>query len=885
MDLEGVSGLGSERTGAGVPLAVEKPGAIEEPDRAPGWNIPAQSFSWSGMAVPEPARRKRIISLGKAGTLVFKSTEDAHGCRIETSSSTESPARSSLTLEPAAVGNKLRLLLPLTIHSKLCELPAGATATFSLTVRMSGTGDTKPVEWIALLARKENQEFSFWRKIAQEVDAGPPEVRSWRFTVAVGREEMPDEIHLAFQLRPDAGSMTFGDIRLAVESITTKAGALDVQSKSEVSGWLRSKGKATDAWLHAYVGADPFLRVKVSPANDLFALKNESERVRFSISYRTLAQILGGGKREWKLVLTDRGTPVAEATLDARRLRAVRDREVGLQGLKEADDQTLAKTLREIRNVELLSRARGHFKAKNWAGLLGFHRVLLGLSKEYQRLLTLVGRGALYANDNQVAIRLLGLGALTFPDDQEIQHYCGVAHAREGRHLESIPYFRAALRLPPQAIRTKKALASALRRAVRETVSPETRIDMLGEAADLLREVLEEEFTRSSAISLAEILSELGRNEDALQVTDELLVEGRDVPVLLLKARTLVALNRVGEALSIAEEVIEVDPLNQSARFHLRALRYLAQGATPLRPPTFGDLVRLPTGDLIVGAIGEAGSPLAPRPTSPSELADAFSRLPFDWLRIGGREGFEAVPEDLMRAIDSSSGFCQSELPGTGPTKLWRREAIVHLAESGLIGPDLSDLATFEGTYLRSRTTTSERPTVIVISRHGSLKFGGGEQFLESMAEHYRSIGYSPVIVGTRPELVGKVGEVNGVPFAFVDHSPASLRRLFLQSKAEFVHAISGVGFQVTEALSFTNIPFIYGVHYWREALGDDSDQGFFDSHGNPVPRPEFQYVLSRAASVYANSQYTRSILETAYGVRCPVIYSVPREVEEHHDD
>jgi len=368
MDLEGVSGLGLKRTSAGVSLAVENRGTVDESDKTMGWNIPAQSFSWSGMAVPEPSRRKRKMPLGKIGRLVFKTPEDAYGCRIETSPSTESPERSSLTLEPVANGKKLRLLLPLTIFSNLRGLPAGATVTFSLTFRFSGNAHTKPLEWIALLARAKNQEFSFWRKIAQGVDAGRPEIRSWRFLATVGSEEIPSEIHLGFQLQPDAGSVTFGEIKVAAESVATKAGTLDVQS-AEVAGWFRTKGRGTDAWLHGFVGAVPLVRLGVCPANDLFTLKSESDRIRFSIPYRALAQTLSGSMHEWRLVLTERGTPVAQATLDAKRLRAARDREAGLHGLgagfhglKEADDQTLAKMLREVRNVELLSRARGRLR-------------------------------------------------------------------------------------------------------------------------------------------------------------------------------------------------------------------------------------------------------------------------------------------------------------------------------------------------------------------------------------------------------------------------------------------------------------------------------------------------------------------------------------------
>jgi hypothetical protein len=146
------------------------------------------------------------------------------------------------------------------------------------------------------------------------------------------------------------------------------------------------------------------------------------------------------------------------------------------------------------------------------------------------------------------------------------------------------------------------------------------------------------------------------------------------------------------------------------------------------------------------------------------------------------------------------------------------------------------------------------------------------------MAEHYRTIGYEPSILGTRPEFRGQTGVSNGFPFAFVADSPAELRRTFLSADVRLVHAISGLGFAVAEALSYTNIPFIYGVHFWREALGTDTDENFFDDGGQPLARPEFHYILSRASTVYANSEFTRDVLERAFGVRCPVVFSVPRE-------
>ena len=93
------------------------------------------------------------------------------------------------------------------------------------------------------------------------------------------------------------------------------------------------------------------------------------------------------------------------------------------------------------------------------------------------------------------------------------------------------------------------------------------------------------------------------------------------------------------------------------------------------------------------------------------------------------------------------------------------------------------------------------------------------------------------------------------------------------------VHAISGMGFTAAEALNFTNIAFVYGVHFWNELLGDPERSEYFDDvSGGALARREFLVILSRATAVYANSRYTQKIVEEGFGVRCPVLYAVPRE-------
>jgi len=150
---------------------------------------------------------------------------------------------------------------------------------------------------------------------------------------------------------------------------------------------------------------------------------------------------------------------------------------------------------------------------------------------------------------------------------------------------------------------------------------------------------------------------------------------------------------------------------------------------------------------------------------------------------------------------------------------------------------------------------------------------------LMEAAELHAAQGYEPVILGTRPELEGEERTVGGRRAAFIGDQPADMRRFLLENGASLVHAISGMGFTVAEALAFTNIPFVYGVHFWNELLGDPQYPGYFDEvSGDALFRREFLVILARATAVYANSRYTQKLIEDGFGVRCPILYAVPRE-------
>ena len=170
---------------------------------------------------------------------------------------------------------------------------------------------------------------------------------------------------------------------------------------------------------------------------------------------------------------------------------------------------------------------------------------------------------------------------------------------------------------------------------------------------------------------------------------------------------------------------------------------------------------------------------------------------------------------------------------------------------------------------------------VICMSRHGVVRFGGGEHFLESMANRYEGMGFRPLVVGARSvDSASSSGTTDGRDFAFMPATDAALRRLFIEERPAFVHVLSGLGFEVAAALEFLTIPFVYGVHYWRDCLGtNDMDvRHFADGDRDPIPRKAFLYVISRAAALYANSAYTRSVLEQAFKFRAPIVYSLPED-------
>ncbi len=397
----------------------------------------------------------------------------------------------------------------------------------------------------------------------------------------------------------------------------------------------------------------------------------------------------------------------------------------------------------------------------------------------------------------------------------------------------------------------------------------------LAEMARLYLEAGASNATMSPRVGNA--LSHAGYRDLGLRIIENYISRAPDkVNGYVAKSRYLFEQSRVEEALELSTEILKRWPDSQSAAFDLRVFGKL-RGARPLDYPIVFARLAPSTGGALVEPLSTDGAPveiLAERDLD--TLADHAA----DWLILGtlpAGQSFEAL-DRLARASEKIGCIRLS-----ADCAIWRREAVRNLAATHLLMQEGEDLFTgldrYERFFVRKRPADAPRGRALLSSRYGAIRFGGGEQFLAMMADYYAARGHSPLLVGTNPKHLGQEGELHGNSYTFVPHRWDALLRNCLMHDAEIVHAISGLGYEYAEALSYTNIAFIYGMHYWRDVLGHSSGETYFTPEGEPIPRREFSFILSQATSVYANSKYTQMIVEAAHGIRCPLIYSVPGEL------
>lgn len=529
----------------------------------------------------------------------------------------------------------------------------------------------------------------------------------------------------------------------------------------------------------------------------------------------------------------------------------------------------------------ILPTLKHHTGQKDWPTIADLNRALLLQVPDFDKSLLLLGRGSLYAKEFEDAQRTLSIACLLYPGLVDAHYYCGISYLRAGDYPQAVISLRRSLALDPGSLRSKRDLADALARAARSLPRDESRAAIENEALTLFLEVASAQPSLEITLRAARLAFDQSRFAEALElfrtVADE---QPAHIQALTGISRCLVGLRRISEALLMAKRIAEIDPNNETARYQLRVLRFLDDDDEgPQQEGRFGALEIFSDGRIRLDGAGDEAA-AAGKPSA-AEVAQQLSRAEAHWLEICAEGVRPAEPFTPDQPLDARFGCHRFREEASGRERVfWHRDALAELIRAAGAVPSLARLQGLESLYSPGFQAPKAGDRVVVMSRHGIIKFGGGEHFIESMADHYRSIGLDPIIVGISNARAGETGEIGGRRYAFVTENPSSLRALVLETGATLVHGISGTGMLVASALEMMNVQFVYGVHFWREALGSDAGDAFFDKAGAPIPRREFEFVLTRASSVYANSHYTRHVLEDAFGVRCPVVYSVPHDLE-----
>ena len=563
--------------------------------------------------------------------------------------------------------------------------------------------------------------------------------------------------------------------------------------------------------------------------------------------------------------------------------------------LKQIDalpDDELANLLLAIDRVVLLERLNRLDKAGDWQGMSVFRRLLAGPAAE-QRLAAL-GRSAVKAHNHALAGRAAAAAAALHPQSFEANYLAGSAKSLQGEFDEALRFLRAAARLEEGSVRAKREMAIALGKQLRGELSADRREEIRSEHLALLRELsasADAGIQIKYRVPYASALFAAGRYDEAIEAADAVLAAApNDTRALTVKARALVARNAIAEAHALYERILDLEPGHRLARMNLRILATLVEDETREHAGAETSVAKLGRRDAAreSGAIREQEGDGNPR----SSLALRLAGMAQSWVCIADEEIDADASPQIRAALAANQarrlGYLEVRRPGSPKLELWRRDALAGLAESGLLDT-LDDPAVLdrwkpyygarEANQAGSGAPAIRRGAAVLTSRHGATLYGGGEHFLEDAAEHHARQGYDPIIVGTRAELRGRDGIANGRRFVFIGDTAADMRKFVLENDVSLVHAISGMGYVVAEALKFTNIAFIYGVHFWNELLGDPHHAGYFDeATGAGLFRREFLLILSRATAIYANSRYTQKVIEDGYGVRCPIVSAAPRE-------
>jgi len=502
-----------------------------------------------------------------------------------------------------------------------------------------------------------------------------------------------------------------------------------------------------------------------------------------------------------------------------------------LKKIEALSDGDLANLVIAIERDILIDRIGRYERAEDWQSASAFRRLFLG--GPFENLLLAFGRSASKAHNHAVAARVLTGAAALFPQSFEASYRTGLAMSLQGELDKALAFFRTANLLDENDPRAKHEMVALFGKMLRNPVSPDRRAAMQAEHLDLLGALIASENAGIRAryrVPFAAALYTAGRYDEAIATTDGVLAAApNDLRALVMRARLHVARNEVAEARAMYEHVLELDRDNAAARLGLKAL---------------------------------SGLVAAPR---------SVEREPDSWVCINkaGERDLEAS-RDLGCKIQSASGYVQIAAPGNQKLDFWRSEVLADLRASGLVRNGEDSLARWKDAYsTRRRTSASDLVAVIY-----DADDPGGERFAEGAVAHHVREGAQAVVMGIAASAAHQEGGGNGSRHLRVHKTPAAVRRLLLENDVSLVHAISGAGPVAAEAIRFTNIVFVCGLHFGEMRLA--SEMALAGEGG--YSRPELLSIFERAGSVYTNSHIAQKFLESDFGIRCPVIAGVPQD-------
>jgi len=496
-------------------------------------------------------------------------------------------------------------------------------------------------------------------------------------------------------------------------------------------------------------------------------------------------------------------------------------------------------------------------------------------SPRLANLLRDAGRSQARLGNHVSALRLLGAAMQLKPNDHECIFQYAVAASRENKNDIALDHFRWLYLENWRASRVLSEYAQALRREI-ERSGHDPDPDIQAKLIELVevRLSLADENEGILPASIAITLKRLGMTDLALRAIEHTITIRPDrIDAHLAKARIMIESKRVDEGLKIARAIIERWPDNESANHMLR---------------TFRHMVGMNSEDVGIAAFqawNNESFQVATQGEREYSIEGAIEKVEkflrsncLDWI-VFDKSGKPVNFEEVRGCIETTSQAGCIRL--NKDLCIWKVTALLDLFECDIVRKPtiVSDLERVERSYIRPAPPIAAG-RAILLSRFGAIRFGGAEHFLHSASMHYARLGYRPLLLGDIEKMShGEVADIEPeLSHDFCAMDPVSLRRIFLAEDVSLVHAISGMGGLVASALGDMNVPFIYGVHYFREVLGGEGGEIYFQADGTAIPRSDFGYLLSRASTVYANSTYTQDLIERMHGVRCPVIFSVPEE-------